>query len=232
VAAESWRPPPARLTLERDDVHVWCVSTAREHASSCLSPDELARAERFHFERDRCAFVVVRGVLRLLLGRYLSRSPEQLRFGERARGKPYLIGEPVQFNVSHSGELGLLAFARSREVGIDVERADPTRDLLGLAEGSFVAEETAVLRTLPSADRASAFYTCWARKEAFIKATGEGVAQLAAVEVTLRPGEPARLVRAPGGLWSIHDLPACHGYASALVVHGEGPRLSCWRWDG
>jgi 4'-phosphopantetheinyl transferase len=206
---------------------------------AALSRDELARAARCHFERDRRAFVVVRGALRILLGRYLARRPEALTLGEHPRGKPYLIADPdlgVRFNVSHSGELGLLAFARDRELGIDVEHRAQHRDWFALAEHSFTAEENAVLRALPEADRVHAFFSCWARKEAFIKATGQGISQLGDVEVTLRPGEPARLLRTPSAPgvamgWSMIEPPPLPGYASALVVEGQHPRLSYWLWD-
>lgn len=237
MAAVSWQPPPARLALEAGAVHVWCVPLSVQHATATLravlSADELAQAGRFMFERDRRAFVAVRGALRVLLGRYLARRPERLELARQARGKPYLAepGAACQFNVSHSGELGLLAFARDRELGVDVEVRTPGRDWLALAEQSFTVAEIGTMRSLPEADRAAAFYTCWARKEAFIKATGQGVSQLRDVEVTLRPGEPAELLRAPTCDWSIHDLPALPDHAAALVVAGTAPRLSCWRWD-
>jgi 4'-phosphopantetheinyl transferase len=245
VSADAWQPPPAHLNLERDDVHVWYVPIARvahdaRSLQAVLGRDELAHAAHYHFERDRRTFTVMRGVLRTLLGQYLSQSPGSFRFAERARGKPDLVSEPndgIRFNVSHSGELGLLAFARDREVGIDVERRDPDRDLLALAEQVFTAGENAALRALPSAERPNAFFTCWTRKEAFIKATGHGVSLLLDVEVTLRPDEPARVIRAPAAVssypdWSMFDLPALPHSAAALVVQGHGARLAYWLYEG
>jgi 4'-phosphopantetheinyl transferase len=216
----SWQLPPAQLALDVDEVHVWCVSLSAppEQFAAVLALDERDRAARFAFERDRRAFVVVRGVLRILLGRYVRRDPEVLRFGQRPRGKLYLVAEPdfgLRFNVSHSGELGLLAFARDREVGIDVQLESSDRDLQALAEHSFTADEQAMLRGLPVRDQAGAFFASWVRKEALVKATGEGIVELG------RDADPR---------WSIVDLPALAGHAAALVVDGPCRRLSCWRF--
>jgi len=140
----------------------------------------------------------------------------------------------LRFNVSHSGRLALLGFARDRELGVDIEHRRPLPDLLGLARTAFSPPEYAALCRLPPAAHHDAFFACWSRKEAFIKATGEGVAQLAAFEVSLAPGEPARLVRVDGepvGRWSMHELPAIPDYAAALVVEAaSGSRLACWDW--
>ncbi|HEX3764632.1 MAG TPA: 4'-phosphopantetheinyl transferase superfamily protein [Kofleriaceae bacterium] len=241
----AWQPPPAELALDGADVHVWRVALdppAERVAALArtLDDDERARAARFHFDRDRTAFTVARGALRTLAGRYLGESPARLRFGYRDRGKPYLLAPPVEppgqlrFNVSHSGKLALLCFARDREVGVDIEHRRPLSDLLGLAHTAFSPPEYAALCRLPPAAHERAFFACWSRKEAFIKATGEGVAQLAAFEVSLAPGEPARLVRVdgePSGRWSLHELPAIPDYAAALVVEASAHaafRLACW----
>jgi 4'-phosphopantetheinyl transferase len=240
----AWRPPPAGLALGDAEVHVWRVAlapAADEVAALARTLDdtERARAGRFHFERDRVAFTVVRGALRTLIGRYLGRPPASIAFGYAARGKPHLAldqpGRGLGFNVSHSGGWGLLAFARDRELGVDVERRRPIDELDSLARHSFSPHELAAWRALPAHDRADAFFRCWARKEAFIKATGEGIAQLAEFDVELRPGEPARLLRTPeppGGSprWSLCDLPELPDHAAALVVDGPASQLTCWAW--
>ena len=239
----AWQPPPAELALAGADVHVWRVALdppaeAVAALADTLSGDERDRAARFHFDRDRIAFTVARGALRTLAGRYLAAPPAGLAFGYRERGKPYLTApDGLRFNVSHSGQRALLCFARDREVGVDIELRRELSDLRALARTAFSPAEYAALCRLPEAAHPDAFFACWSRKEAFIKATGEGVAQLAAFDVSLAPGEPARLLRVDGEppgapRWSIHDLPAIPGYAAALVVERDGaaPRLACWDW--
>jgi 4'-phosphopantetheinyl transferase len=238
----AWLPPPSELVLGPTDVHVWRVPLAQPagplaQLARTLSEEEHARASRFYFERDRTAFHAARGVLRALLGRYLDHPAEQLVFGYRDRGKPYLVTPPgdLRFNLSHSGQLALLAFVRGREIGVDIERRRPLSDLLALAHTSFSPDEYAALCRLPAVDHAHAFFSCWSRKEAFIKTTGEGISQLADFDVSLAPSEPARLLRVrgepPGPLrWSIQDLPAIPDYAAALVVEGHDLDVACWGW--
>lgn len=243
---EAWQPPPGELALSGADVHVWRVALdppARVVAAlaDALSDDERGRAARFHFDRDRIAFTVARGALRALAGRYLAEPPARVAFGYRERGKPYLTASGgLRFNVSHSGQRALVCFARDREVGVDIELRRELADLQGLARTAFSPVEYAALCRLPEAVHHDAFYTCWSRKEAFIKATGEGMVQLTAFDVSLEPGEPARLLRVDGEppgapRWSIQDLPAIPGYAAALVVERAGAdpdalRLACWDW--
>ena len=240
----AWQPAPAELALAGADVHVWRVALdppadVVAALASTLSDDERDRAARFHFDRDRIAFTVARGALRTLAGRYLATPPARLAFGYRERGKPYLTA-PVglRFNVSHSGQRALLCFARDREVGVDIELRRELSDLLALARTAFSPAEYAALCRLPQTAHTDAFFACWSRKEAFIKATGEGVAQLAAFDVNLAPGEPAQLLRVDGEppgepRWSIHDLPAIPDYAAALVVERDGAplQLACWDWS-
>lgn len=239
-----WQALPAGRApaLGADDVDVWRMRLAQSPAqlailAATLSPDEHARAAKFYFDRDRDAYIAARGVLRALAGGYAGVAPGALVFGYRDKGKPYLeapAGE-LQLNVSHSGEFALLAFARRSELGVDVEQRRPMEDLVRLAEASFTAHEYAVLCGLAAADQSDAFFACWSRKEAFIKATGEGIGQLAAFDVSLAPGEPARLLRVdgcpPGELrWSMHELPAIPGHAAALVVESHRARIRCWDW--
>lgn len=238
----AWLPPPAGLTLVPDEVHVWRLRLAQPPEplailARTLAPDERERAARFHFDRDRTAYTAARGALRTLAGAYLGHAPADLVFAYQARGKPYLDSPPgdLHLNVSHSGDYALLAFTRGCEVGVDVEQRRPLNDLLALAKISFSGPEYATLCGLPTRDHSDAFFACWSRKEAFIKTTGEGVSQLGDFEVSLRPGEPARLLRvkdiSPAELpWSMHELPAIPGHAAALVVERHDVRIRCWDW--
>ena len=240
------RPSPgAPLSLGADEVHVWHAALNQPAAavrdlSRSLAPDETARAARFHFQRHRDDFVVARGVLRALLGRYLNVAPSGLRFSYTRYGKPYLPDEirhdGLCFNVSHSHERALYAFTRGREIGVDVEYVRPEMATEQIAERFFSAGEVASLRSLPAGLQPRGFFNCWTRKEAYIKARGEGLSlPLDCFDVSLLPGEPAALLATrddPGEAlrWSLHELPADEGYVAALAVAGGDLRVTHRRW--
>lgn len=164
-----------------------------------LSADERERAARFHFLKDREHFIAARGLLRLLLSRYLDLPPQQLSFSYSPYGKPALAGErdctSLRFNVSHSHGVALYAFTLEREVGVDVEYI--RQDVVGesIAEHFFSAQEVTSLRALPAGVQPQAFFNCWTRKEAFIKARGEGLSfPLDQFDVSLVPGEATALI--------------------------------------
>jgi 4'-phosphopantetheinyl transferase len=240
-----WLAPPETLVLGSDEVHVW-RATLNQPASQIqsfrhsLAADERARAERFHFERDRKHFIAARGVLRAILGRYLKRAPECLSFCYSSYGKPALAGESggdaIRFNVSHSHGIALYAVTRGREVGVDLEHIRSDLAVAEIAERFFSQPEVAMLRALPTEAQREAFFRCWTRKEACLKARGEGLSlPLDQVDVSLVPGEPDT---APGtqpdsseaSRWSFQELAPAPGYAAALAVEGRGWRLACWQW--
>lgn len=226
-----WQVAPASLVLRSGEVDVWLLDTAcpadklSEH-ESMLAPDERARAGRFHFERERSRFIHVRGWLRTLLGAYLGVRPADIALEYGIHGKPALASgsvSPLQFNISHSGVIALMAISHGIEVGIDVEMIRPMSNAHRIAAKFFSPRETAELRGLP----AEAFFTCWTRKEAYLKARGQGLGQdLRAFSVTISPGTTPSVVdeEGEGAHWSIHDLPALAGYAAAVVTKGN-PRL-------
>lgn len=186
-----------------------------------LSSDEKERANRFRFDHLQKSFVVARGALRVLLGRYLGVSPASVQFIYGAAGKPGLT-EPVslQFNASHSGGLAVFAFTAGCEIGVDVEQIRPMPDMQNIADRFFCAEEAAELMTLSGNQRTHAFFLCWTRKEAYIKATGEGLsAPLDEFRVTLQPGHSARFIHLPQGEtgWKLHDLQLASNYTAALA---------------
>ncbi len=241
----SWCPPPETLTLGSDEVHVW-RATLDQTASRVqsllhtLAPDERARARQFYFQRDREHFVVARGVLRAILSRYLNREPSELHFCYSPYGKPALDresgGDTLCFNMSHSHGLALYAVTRGREIGIDLERLRPIPEAMQIAERFFSAHENAVLRALPTSQQPEAFFNGWTRKEACLKASGDGLARpLDQIGVSLAPGEPARLPGVKGDLEeascsSLQELTPGPGYVAALAVEGQGWQLKCWQW--
>lgn len=242
---EGWNPPPAVTALGEGEVHVWRASLkgdapAVEAFRKILDADERGRADRFHFERDRVRFVIARGVLRSILARYLRRAPGEIRFTYSAYGKPALaVAEGgLSFNVSHSNEVALYAFARGREVGVDVEFVREDCAGMEIAGRFFSAREVDALRRLPAALHTHAFFNCWTRKEAYIKARGEGLSHpLDKFAVSLAPGEPAALLsteRDPSEVsrWSLHELRPGPGYVAALALQGKPSRISLWRWAG
>ncbi|MBU6399949.1 MAG: 4'-phosphopantetheinyl transferase superfamily protein [Verrucomicrobia bacterium] len=237
LSAPAATPPAA---LAEHDVHLWRlrlnppVDGLAELARN-LSPDERERAARFRFERDRARFTAARGLLRSLLADYLARPADQLRFVYGPRGKPALapMCNPVglRFNLAHADGLAVYAIARHREVGVDLERVRPIHDMHLVAARCFSIRECAQLRSLPRHLQTPAFFNGWTRKEAVLKALGEGVAtEVRRVEVALLPGEPARLLNldndpARAAEWTLADFDAGPGLAAALAVQGSGFRV-------
>ncbi len=196
-----------------------------------LSADELARAKRFHFDRDRNHYIVARGLLRRLLSHYLNLLPDQLRFTYTDYGKPDLVAAQnpadLRFNLSHSGEMVLYGVTYGRNIGIDIEQLRTLDDFEGIATSFFSPHEKAVLRTVPDAQKALAFFNCWTRKEAYIKAQGQGLSlPLDSFDVTLRPGEAAQLLEVRGArddeasYWTMQALETVTGYVAAVIVEG------------
>ena len=236
--SSTWSRPSGALSLQSGEVHVWRVDLEQtddvvKRFRTTLDADELQRASRFYFERHRRAFVVGRGFLRDVLGRYLQSQPQVLEFCYGAYGKPSLNGEhkdtKLRFNMSHSNNVGLLAITEERAVGVDVEhiRADFATE--EIARRFFSRCEVDVFNTLAKEEQVAAFFRCWTRKEAFIKATGRGLSQaLDGFDVTLGPGVKAELLRVEdddASRWSMCDIDVGEDYAAALAVEGAVSNL-------
>ena len=238
---------PSSFQLASDEVHSWCASldvppetSARLYAA--LSPDERTRSARFQFERDQQRFIVAHGVLRDLLGRYLQTQPRRVRFVYNAFGKPDVspeFGNRLTFNLSHSAGLALIAIASASNVGVDVEYTRARSDYADIARHFFSAAEVDYLMALPSHLYAEAFLSCWTKKEAYLKACGEGLAiPLNSFSVPLTTDHahtPVDLYVAskdivPADRWSLYTLRPAPGYAGALAIKGTGWRLSQWQW--
>ena len=259
----TWRSPVGLQRVARDEVHVWRAilgqnvldqdvldqnvldqdvldqgASTLHDMEQILSTEERDRAQKFYFEEDRRHYMMARGTLRVILSRYLDTEPSQLRFRTNRYGKPSLASpsgeEWLNFNVSHSGGIALYAVAHGRKVGIDLERIreDVSHELL--TKRFFSPREYDVLQALPAEVKNRAFFDCWTRKEAYIKARGEGLtAPLRRFDVSLEPGEPARLLNSelhPDDVsrWSLQEITVAHGYAAAVAVEGHDWRMMCF----
>jgi len=218
-----------------DEIHVWQAWLDRDadalaRFEAMLSPDEIARANRFHFEKDKNHYIMARGVLRDLLGRYLGHTPTVIEFSYGEHGKPALGGPQatsgLSFNLSHSAGLAVYAFARERNLGIDVERIRPDFVSEDVARRYFSAHEVKELLSLPAKERTMAFFRCWTRKEAYIKARGAGLhIPLDSFSVTLLPGKPAQFVGGVESCWHLASLDSAEGYSAALAYNGDSERI-------
>ena len=244
MGSETWLPPPREVRLSAGEVHVWRASlepdaSTVERLRATLAEDERGRARRFHFERDRLRFVTGRGVLRELLGRYLGRPPALIRFAYNEYGKPSLSEEVggLRFNSSHSHGVALYAFTLGNEVGVDVELLREDFASVEIAERFFSRAEVSALGSLPAHLRTEGFFNCWTRKEAYIKALGEGLSHpLDSFAVSLAPAEPACLIStdedpSEADRWTIINLKPFQGYAAALAVRGSTPEVRRWEWS-
>jgi 4'-phosphopantetheinyl transferase len=233
--------------LKQCELHVWRAALQQspsvvEALGVVLSQEEIERAERFHFERDRQSFIVSRGILRYLLSSYTSVEPARLHLEYTSTGKPFLSarnGQPdLNFNLSHSGGFVLYAFSHGWQVGIDIEHIRPIEELEQVAESNFSTKEYKELRTVGGEARLKAFFNCWTRKEAFIKALGDGLSfPLQEFDVSFLPDEPARLLSIyarplEAARWSMVDLQPARGYVAALVVDGQQYSISYRDWSG
>lgn len=241
-----WHSSTESLVLGCHEVHVWSTKldlpTSRVQAlEQTLAADERQRASRFRFPTDRARFIVARGILRTLLGRYLGREPQTLQFTYNEYGKPALAEESesdsLLFNVTHSQSMALYAFTRIGDIGIDLEQITEGQDYENIAKRFFSPAEVEELHAVPVKRRKEAFLNCWTRKEAYIKARGLGLSlALSEFDVSLTPGTPAKLlaIREVGqeySWWSLHALAPGPDYIAALAVKGHPSAIICWQWS-
>lgn len=239
----SWRPLEGPLRPAPGEVHVarfaLDAAPARIQAlRAVLCDEERARADRFLFPQHRDRFTVGRGVLRQALAGSLGLSPASLRFVYGPQGKPALPDGDLAFNLSHAAGLALLAVAGGRALGVDVEDAGRLVDHEGVGRRFFSPAEHAELMALPSEQRGAGFFNAWTRKEAFIKAKGGGLSiPLDSFAVSLRPGEPARLLWTrddpeEAARWTLLSLDAGAGFAAALIARGVPGAVRLWDLPG
>ncbi|KKD38564.1 4'-phosphopantetheinyl transferase family protein [Limnoraphis robusta] len=224
-----WHRPAKVYDLSTDGVEVWqaefgLLSEHLEEFEQVLSPDEQERARRYRQKRDHVRFVGARGVLRMILAGYLGVSPSEVEFSYSERGKPFLKANStgIKFNVSHSEDKALLAIALNRRVGIDVEYIRPI-EVLSLAKRFFRESEYSLLSTSQGMEQLRGFFQLWTAKEAYLKATGEGLAGLEAVEISLSELESAESleIHNTGCDWLLQPLDLGEDYCAAIAVEGK-----------
>ena len=235
-----WNFPSKEYHLSSDKIEVWLaefgvLSENLTEFERVLSPDERERANRYRQQQDRVRFIVARGILRMILAGYLGLSPSELEFNYSERGKPQLKSNlsGIEFNVSHSEDKGLFAIALNRRVGIDVEYIRPI-EVLQLAKRFFRESEYLFLSGLEGREQVRAFFKFWTAKEACVKATGEGLAGLETVEISLSKLESAnRLeIHNVGCDWMLQSLDLGENYCAAIAVEGKDyniRHIDCYR---
>ena len=230
---ENQRP----FVLHKTDVHLWVIPLdidpqEREKLVTLLSPEEKKRAEKFYFDRDRNRYIVARARLRTLLGQYLSVQPQRLIFGYNVFGKPFLVSpvfrETVQFNLSHSHDWGLIGITTAGPIGVDIEKIKSSIEADTIGKRFFAKGEVEVLSAAPSSKKLDIFFSCWTRKEAFIKAIGKGLTfSLQDFEINPRPEEkyPKLQFLKPSAegenLWKLFAFEPVDGFKAAVAVRSQ-----------
>lgn len=241
---ESLIPPSGQIVLQPGEIHIWsvdvnCPPEELEEMRELLAATEKERADRFHFEKHRRRHIVRTAVLRRLLSGYAGQPPSSIQFAYGPKGKPSLASgsaDPrLHFNMSHSEELAVYAFTLAGPIGVDVEYLKAMPDAAGIAERFFSAREFRELLQLAESQIEEGFFNCWTRKEAYIKATGDGLSKpLDQFDVTLIPGQPARMLLLDGDAqeaarWSYHHFQPAPQYIGAAAIRAEGLRIDARR---
>jgi 4'-phosphopantetheinyl transferase len=233
-----WLDPPGFPALGDGDIHIWRIrldlaDRQLRNLAQNLTAEERVRAERFYFGKDSARFIAARGTLKAILGCYIEKDPREIRFIYSQRGKPSLHPAEnrsgIQFNISHSGDLALIVFTRNRNIGIDLERIRSDIDIDLISGRYFSAGEAAVLRTFPYIQRMDAFFALWTCKEAFVKATGEGLSvPFDEIEMSGMIYESRLFMQQGTGKWSILSFNPGPDYAGALAVEGRPEWVQFW----
>jgi 4'-phosphopantetheinyl transferase len=241
-----WLPSPDKLSIASEEVHIWQADLNLpwpkiEQLQQTLSPDEQKRADRYQFDRDRQHFIASRGILRQILSNYVNSHPSKLEFTYSQKGKPSLVTnnypgeqEKLEFNLSHSHGRALYAIACHRNIGIDLEYIRPV-EVQNLAKRFFCPAEYHALIQLPKPQQETAFFHTWTCKEAYLKATGEGIVGLEQVEVSIHCDRPAKIIKIAGNSqaassWQLEKIAVNSGYMAALAMHPATDYFKYWQW--
>jgi len=241
IANDNWKRTTAAPSLNDGEIDLWCFDLDRDPVLvgplfELLSDDERMRADKYVFAKDRTQFIVCRATLRKILGGYLAVSPHQIRFSAGHFGKPSLSEHnDVRFNVSHSHGLAVIAVAQSREVGVDIEYISLDFDVMSVAPRLFSAAECSEMRSLSPAARAIKFFEGWTRKEALLKAIGDGlsssdeiqsVASLIGKDIVYRSVDGDKVTD-----WSVTSFEIQEDFKASLAVEKEIGTIRLWQYS-
>jgi 4'-phosphopantetheinyl transferase len=243
-----WCEPPHELILSEDGVHIWRAKLALPTVEiarlmSFLSPDEITRANKFKFERHKIRFIAARGILRELLANYLQINPLRVKFSYSDRGKPYLApsisDRSLQFNLSHSQDYALYGFTRYHPIGVDLEYLREMKDVVKIAERFFSLQEFELISDLTNEEQQTTFFKLWTAKEAYLKATGEGLSgSLDRIAISLTPESHLTLLSVKGNAqpvtsWLMTSFIPITDYVAAVAIETSTPQqdISFWRWN-
>lgn len=241
-----WQNPPNKAILEYNQVHIWRAnldlpSGEINRLFGFLSPDEIARANKFHFAQHKRRFIAARGILRYLLGNYLQISANNLKFEYSDRGKPrlarYMGNSSLQFNISHSQEYALYGFVQDHAIGVDLEYLREMKDMAKIAERFFSPEESKFIASLHSEKQQRLFFKLWTAKEAFLKATGTGLAgSLDSVDIFFDQAECPSLLGIKGNStavdnWSMYSCIPARNYVAAMAIKAPRNKLQIDYWN-
>jgi len=239
-----WRFPPSYIQLARNEIHLWCAPLNTndrdlEELHAILSTEEQARASKFHFFEDQCKFIKSRALLRSILSFYVKKDAKDLDIQYTDSGKPFLIDSgtsQIQFNLTHSKNLVVVAVTRYFELGVDVETASRLKTDFRCVDQFLTLEERVLFEKAAECRKMEAFLNGWTRKEAFLKAIGCGLSKSPLeIEVTFLPEDPARYINIFGdpyeaNYWLLQSIQPASGYIGAIACRQKGLRLECWRW--
>ena len=232
------------IDFDAESVHIWSIRAIEDKARldgfiKLLSEDEILRANRYHFEKDRSVYITAKFLLRTLLGNYLGEKPEEITFGYSEFGKPsYFNDDKLDFNVSHSANRIILGFSKGMDIGVDIEKVKNDFDTLELAENFFSKEEIRILLAFDEADRHMAFFRCWTRKESFIKAVGQGFSYpLDSFAVSMDDDFRAEFLKidkipAQENNWKLHSFVPAEGYIAAISTNGQPDTIQFYDGSG
>ena len=241
----SWELPPENISIGNGHVHVWrmwleLADYMTDEMQSKLSTEEKHRAGRFRGREDRIRFIAAHHFTREILSNYLDKRPEKINIAYNQYGKPeleeYDDASGLRFNLSHSDDIAVLAVGRWFNVGVDIERVKHNAAIEDIARRFFSSGEVELFLSQPENIRDEAFFRCWTRKEAYIKARGKGMSiPLDQFEVSFLPGEPPKMISIMGdseaaARWSLFHLVPGDGYIGALAVEGHPDQLTLFQW--
>lgn len=241
MAKDYWPLALKEIELSKNYVHVWSIrldqtSETTSKLRQILSLEERSRADKFYFEHDRNRFTVARAILRTILGNCLGQNPSEIEFSYAKNGKPFLVNTDLRFNLSHSKDLALCAITYQRELGVDIEYLRLMKDAEQIAARFFSPRESSLFCSLSQGEKQLAFFRCWTRKEAYIKAIGDGLSYgLDKFDVTFTQNEPVKLLRVLSNpkeveRWSLKELEPAEDFIGAVIVEGNDWELCSWQY--